>query len=74
MIIHNEALLPEFAKLPVIIGRCEFYDGMGQQCAHTGKRLTLRNEFGYYVRRTLCRSHSDWVEAELPVGKSEKQP
>lgn len=47
------------------VSRCEFVEPAdGLRCKRGGKSLTLDDGLGNRIRRTLCRSHSDWIEAK----------
>ena len=49
------------------VGLCTYRDaGTGWSCPKLGKRLTLIDPLGRFMMRTLCRDHSDWVQAHLP--------
>lgn len=46
------------------IGRCDFHDAAtGLRCESLGRELSLKTDLGHRCRRTLCREHSDWIEA-----------
>lgn len=61
----NEVARPQETGAAVRqIGPCSYYDPFLGKCPNSGVRLLLRDCLDRLVLRTLCRVHSDFIEAK----------